>query len=321
MKPNIVVSKCLEFEACRYNGQRIPDGFIRRIAPYVNFIKVCPELEIGLGAPREPVRLVKKSDRISLVQLTTERDVTADMNAFTEQFLGNLENIDGFILKYRSPSCGMREVKLYPGTHKVQPSGKGSGLFGGEVIKRYQYLAVEDEARLNNPRISEHFLTKLFLRVRFRHVKNSGKMKDLVAFHSAGKFLLMAYNKKELTMLGRIVANPDKRSFAEVISDYEEHLSNAFVKAPRYTSMINTFQHALGYFKKYLSSEEKTHFLRMLDNYRSGIMPASALISLLRSWIIRFKTEYLAMQTFFVPFPEILMNTITDRPLEKDYWK
>ena len=321
MKPNIVVSKCLEFEACRYNGQKIPDAFISRITPYVTFLTVCPEMEIGLGVPRDPVRIILRNEQKFLVQPETERDVTNEMRSFTEQFLHKLENIDGFILKSRSPSCGMKDVKLYPGTQKVQPLGKGSGIFGGEVLNKFDCLAIEDEARLKNPRIIEHFLTKLFLRARFRRVKSSKSMKALVAFHSAEKFLLMAYNKKVLTELGRIVANPKKRSFNEVITEYEKHLSHALAKAPRYTSMINTFHHALGYFKKDLRSDEKAHFLRMLDQYRSGIMPASALISLLRSWTIRFNIEYLSMQTFFVPFPEALMSTNADSSRGKDYWK
>ncbi|MFC1563640.1 YbgA family protein [candidate division KSB1 bacterium] len=321
MKPNIVVSKCLEFEECRYNGQKIPDAFIRRIAPYVNFTKVCPEIEIGLGTPREPIRIVHRESKTRLIQLNTEKDVTSDMNQFSEKFLNSLNDIDGFILKSRSPSCGTHGVKLYPGTHKVQPSGKGSGLFGGEVINRFPYAAIEEETRLNNPRISEHYLTKLFVRTKFRQMKDTGKIKDLVAFHSSEKFLLMAYNKKELTLLGRIAANPDKLQFTEVIEDYEGHLSKAFVRAPSFKSMINTFQHALGYFKNNLSSDEKAYFLRMLDNYRLGILPASAIIALLRSWTIRFQTDYLAQQTFFIPFPEELMNTIAERPLERDYWK
>lgn len=321
MKPNVVVSRCLEFAACRYNAQKIPDEFVRKVKPFVNFITICPELEIGLGAPRDPVRLVDKDKQIKMMQLVTERDLTEKMNSFSDSFLGSLSDIDGFILKSRSPSCGTRDVKLYPGTHKVQPSGRGQGLFGGAVVSRFGHLAVEEESRLNNPRIRDHYLTKLFLLSRFRKAHQSGKMKDLVNFHSSEKFLLMAYNKKVLSILGRITANPEKKETVEVFSEYETELVKAFVRAPRYTSMINTFQHVLGFFKKQLSPGEKEHFLNMLDNYRSGIVLSASVISLLKSWTIRFDTEYLKMQTFFNPYPEKLMNIVSERPLEKDYWK
>ena len=174
----------------------------------------------------------------------------------------------------------------------------------------FPYAAVEDEGRLKNTRIREHFLTKLFMLARFRQIKSvESSMKGLVQFHTKNKFLLMAYNQKEMRILGRITANLGKRPFSVVVQDYELHLWNVLGKAPRYTSVINVLLHALGYFNE-LSPQEKSFFLDSLKRYREGKVPLSVLVVLLKSWIIRFKEDYLAQQTFFEPYPEGLIEGV-----------
>jgi len=160
-KPNVIVSKCLGFEACRYNGQVIRDDFVRKLEKHVNYIPVCPEVEIGLGVPRFPVRIVR-SGPTRLIQPSTNRDLTGLMNEFSERFLAGLRDVNGFILKHRSPSCGVKDVRIYPSAEKSAPLGTGPGFFGGNVQERFPGLAIEDEGRLKSYTIREHFLTKLF---------------------------------------------------------------------------------------------------------------------------------------------------------------
>ncbi len=281
----------------------ISSEVVRKLRPHVEFRPVCPEVEIGLGLPRDPIRIVEKQGKRSLVQPATDRNVSKVMTEFTGSFLDMVTTVDGFILKDRSPSCGIANVKVFPSKEKSAPLGKGAGFFGGKVLERFPDLPVEDEGRLTNFRIREHFLTKLYVFASFRGLKSKGKMKDLVQFQAENKYLLMAYNQKELRILGRIVANLEKLAFSEVMKKYEEHLHHAFARAPRYNSNINVLMHGMGYFSKGLSSEEKAFFLDQLEQYRIGKVPLSVPVGLLRSWIIRFENEYLAQQTFFEPYP------------------
>ncbi|NIT36408.1 MAG: DUF1722 domain-containing protein, partial [candidate division Zixibacteria bacterium] len=252
-KPVVVVSRCLEFDAVRYDGSRIRDDFVRALKPHVTFIPVCPEVEIGLGVPREPVRIVEARGRRRLVQPATGLDVTEKMQRFAAAFLDGLDAVDGFILKSRSPTSGIKDVKVYPGTAKTAPSGKGAGFFGGAVLARFGHLAVDDEGRLKNLRLREHFLTKLFALAAFRETKGSGAPKDLVQFHAENKLLLMAYNQTRMRALGRVVADAGRSPAADVLAAYEEALCAALARPPRYTANVNVLMHGLGHFSKRLS--------------------------------------------------------------------
>ncbi len=172
----------------------------------------------------------------------------------------------------------------------------------------YPGLTIEDEGRLRNYRIREHFLTKLFALARFRHLKKTNSMGALVRFHSENKLLLMAYSQKELRNLGRIVANPETAPFPHVIEDYEQHFQAALARPPRSTSVINVLEHASGYFSKQLTRSEKAFYRASLKKYREGRLPVSGVVSVLRSWIVRFEQDYLLPQTFFEPYPEPLMS-------------
>lgn len=322
-KPNVVVSKCLGFVHCRYNGQIISDDFVKKLRPLVNFIPICPEVEIGLGVPRNPIRVVSLKGKMKLMQSVTNKDITDMMNNFAQSFLDSLDDVDGFILKNRSPSCGIKDVRVYPGIGKVASIFKSTGFFGDAVLKKFPFLPIEDEGRLRNHRIKEHFLIKLFTFSKFRELKKSGSMDELNKFHTKNKFLLMVYNQRLLRVLGNIVANKKKKKTEEVIEDYRENFLICLSKAPRYTSNINILMHALGYFKNQLSRKEKNFLLESLQEYKMGRLPLCVSTSLMKSWIIRFGQEYLLNQTFFEPYPKELITCfpITDAEKDRDFWK
>ena len=162
-KPRVVVSKCLGFAPCRYDGSMIADERVRRMKGRVEFVPVCPEMEIGLGCPRDPIRVVLIRGREHLVQPSIGRDVTAAMRRFAETFLGGLDRADGFILKSRSPSCGIRDVKVYAGADAEEPLRQGAGLFAAAVLRRFSDAAVEDDERLCDASVRRRFLGKLGL--------------------------------------------------------------------------------------------------------------------------------------------------------------
>ena len=143
-KPIVVLSKCLGFEACRYNGQVIPDGLVKKIEPYVDFKLVCPEVEIGLGVPRDPIRVISQGKEKRLLQPVTGRDISSKMLSFADNYLKSLKEVDGFILKSRSPSCGIKDVKLFPNSEDGTTIGKTKGFFADRVLERFSGLAMED---------------------------------------------------------------------------------------------------------------------------------------------------------------------------------
>jgi len=310
-RPRIVVSRCLGFAACRYNGEVLPERFIDRLAPYVDFVTVCPEVEIGLGTPRDPVRLVTKGNVRHLLQPATGLDVTTRMHQFNTRFLDGVGDVDGFILKSRSPSCGLLDAKHYPTVEKSVALGRTAGLFGAAVLDRLGHLAVEDEARLLNLDLREHFLRKLYALARLRGLRARPSMAGLVAFHASHKLLFMACGEKQLRLLGRIVANPDRHRLPRVLERYEEVFRQGFARPARRGPMTNSMMHAFGYFSDRLSGRERQHFLRALERYRKEQCPVTAPLILLRSWIERFGEPYLAGQVFFDPFPEDLVQ-LTD---------
>jgi uncharacterized protein YbgA (DUF1722 family)/uncharacterized protein YbbK (DUF523 family) len=317
-RPNVVVSKCMEFAACRYNGVTSPDAIVQQLEPYVTYLPVCAEVEIGLGVPRDPVRIVLVNDEPRLLQPATGADVTEKMKAFSAAHLSALKDIDGFILKGRSPSCGIKDVKVYRGVEKGAAStNKGRGFFAQAVLERYGHLPVEEEGRLTNFTIREHFLTALFALADFRAVKASGLMRELVCFHTDNKLLLLAYNESQYRVMGPIVANHKKQPPEAVIAAYEQHLWKALARPARRTAGINVLMHALGYFSEKLTSDEKAYFLDTLEKYRAEKVPLSVPVSLLGAWIARFKEPYLSRQTFFAPYPESLI-TISDSGKGRD---
>ena len=215
--------------------------------------------------PRDPVRIVFQKDSYRLMQLNTEKDLTEKMNSFVSKYIASIKTVDGFILKDRSPSCGLKDVKVYSSLKPSSSIKKASGFFAGGVLENFPNIAVETEARLTNFTIREHFLTKIFTYARFRKLKESPLMRNLVQFHAENKFLIMAYSQKYLKEMGNIVANREKKSPKEVFTEYESNLLKALDKPPKFTSTINVLMRSMGYFSKKFSSDEKRFFLNTVE--------------------------------------------------------
>jgi len=307
-RPKVVVSKCLGFARCRYNGETISDDFTRRLEPAVDFLPVCPEVELGLGVPRESLRLVDGEGGPRLVQPKTDRDVTRAMAEFAREFLGGLGRVDGFLLKGRSPSCGPVDVKIYAGTQPGSSSRRGAGAFAAQVAELHPAAAVEHEGRVKNFALREHFLTQLYCRARFGRVLAVGDMAALVGFHAAHKLIFMAYSQKGLKGMGRIAANPGRLPVGQVLAAYQAELDQALAKSARRGGHINVLEHAMGYFKRQLGAAEKRHFLGLMEAYREDRAPLAAMIALVQGWIARWGQDYLAGQVYFAPFPPELVD-------------
>jgi uncharacterized protein YbgA (DUF1722 family)/uncharacterized protein YbbK (DUF523 family) len=286
--------------------------FIESIRPFVDFVAHCPEVEIGLGAPRQFVRIVMKDNERRFVQPATERDLTDTMNEYVDDLISKLNNIDGFVLKENSPSCSISRVRYYAGPEKgANIVTEGNGFFGGAVLESFLGTPIESDGRLRNARIRETFLTKIFMLADLRRVSNSGKMNELVKFHSRNKYLLMTFGQKHVRNLGRVVSNPEKLPFDTVIGNYREALKEVMTKTPRSTSIVNVIMKVYGYFSERISKKEKDRFLKMVDSFRQGTVSLTSLRDTLKMWAIRFDESYIDDQAVFQPFPEDL-NSVCD---------
>ena len=305
-KPVVVVSKCLEFEACRYNGERISASFIERLVPHVRFRPVCPEVEIGLGTPRDPIRIYLRGERKALYQPNTQTHLTRKMNAFSGRYLGSLEEVDGFILKAKSPSCAITDARIFPSPASGEHAALGAGLFAGAALEAFGSRAFADETGLNEPSDRSIFLTRIFALAAFREVRESGRTARLVRYHAENKLLFMAFDQETMREMGRIAANHEKHSFGEVVSAYESALLRLLAHTPGQASWVNALTHAMGHLSEKISKSDKARFLDVLEEYREGRIPLSEPLDMLRDWTSRLGSEYLATQTIFEPYPGVL---------------
>ena len=291
IKPKIIISKCLEFDACRYDGQLINNKNIKKLKNYIDFIPVCPEVEIGMGIPRESIKIIKKGNKEILYQEKTNTDFSLKMYDFSKEYLNKIKSIDGFILKSKSPSCGVNSTKIY--SNKNYIIQKGSGIFTRNIISKFPNHPIEEEQRLNNVFIREYFYTRIFTIADFNNVIN---FDSLYKYHAKHKYLFMSYNQTILRKMGNVAANKNNLSIETVKEEYHKLLLLLFLKKSRYPS------------KKHLTQKEKKHFLDMLEFYRNKKIPISSINNILYSWIIRFENNYLMNQSFFNPFPNELIN-------------
>lgn len=312
-KPTIIASKCLDNCPCRYNGESINSKFLNKLKEYTNIITICPEESIGLGTPRNAIRLIKENDTIEVFDSKTFKNYTKLMTEFSSDFAIKAKDIspDGFLLKSRSPSCGVTDVKIYTSKIKGAQTIKGKGLFASTLKDTFPTYPLEDDGRLNNFSIREHFLTRIFTLAAFKDVENDNSIKSLNKFHQCNKLLFMAYNRQGQKILGNIVANHTNDDIKLVISSYKIVLHRVLSRQPRYKSIINMLNHCLGYFCEELSSDEKEFFFSLINDYRVGKSPYSVPLNVLKSYAIRFNNTYLLSQSIFEPYPSSLID-ITD---------
>lgn len=307
-RPRLVVSACLGFAPVRYSGELIPDRFVAALRTFVDFIPVCPEVEIGLSVPRPAVRLVLQGGVTHMVQPKTGEDLTERMEGFAREFVLRVGAVEGFLLKNRSPSCALKDAKVYTQVDGGSVKERGPGVFARFVEETFPLLPKEDEGRLTNARIRSHFYTRIFALARLRQLTD---LAGLMSFHARYKLLLLAYHQQEARRLGKLLAEAKKADFPNVLPIYEEGFLRATRVPFRYPAMTNALLHAFGYFKNYLSSREKAHFLDLLADFQEEKAPLESPLALLRSWVLRYQDDYLENQALFEPYPRALVDLST----------
>ena len=302
------ISSCLLGTMCRYDGTSSKDSFITNtLQKYFEFVPYCPEKMI-FSTPREAIRLVEKNNKISVFTSNSKKDVTAELEDISQVCVEQMQNDElcGFILKSKSPTCGLERVKVYQ--DKESPSEKkGVGIFAGKVKEKFPLLPLEEEGRLNDPWLRENFLMQIFAYKHFfEFLKSKPALKDLIDFHTSYKYLIYSKSQYSYKELGNIVANHNKKSIEEVLSLYKVSFLKAISQKGSISKTYNVLLHIFGYFKKLITREEKQEILESIKEFKEGIIPLIAVIKLLNIYTKRFQLDYLSQQKFLNPYPKEL---------------
>lgn len=305
-KIRIGISTCLLGEPVRFDGGHKLDRFIvHTLGLYFEFVPVCPEVEAGFGVPRESMRLVGDPERPRLVTTRTGRDLTDPLEAWARRRVEELagEDLCGFIFKSKSPSSGMERVKVYPAQGGA--AGKtGAGIFARIFRERFPLLPVEEEGRLNDPRLRESFIEAVFTLKRWRDLLAGGRARGrLVDFHTRHKLLLRARSLPDYTALGRLVAGAKELSEAALYERYQTLLLQALQKHSTVAKNTDVLMHMVGYFRKELTPDEKQELLELIGRYRAGLVPLVVPITLLNHYVRKYRVAYLAEQVYLNPHP------------------
>lgn len=304
-KPKIIISECLNGKKCRYDGQGYNDKVIKELKDYIHMETICPEVAIGLPIPRKPIRIEKhkEKDEYKLIDYDSQNDYTNQMLEFSEEFLSNLTDVDGFILKSKSPTCGIKDVKIYYQGNKCSIQNNGSGFFSQKIIDMYNYLPIENEGRLKNYSIRDNFFTRIFL------INNLKNTKDIKDFHYKNLLLLESYNKVETNKLSKFLeeVNLDKEAIEIYKKGVYEIISKERNKDEKLSVIISIFEK----YKSKISVDEVNMFKGIVNSYKKEKIPFSTLAVAIRIYATRFDDKEVLNQSFFNPYPEELIN-ITD---------
>lgn len=304
-KIRIGVSLCLLGEPVRYDGQHKHDHFITdTLGQYFEYVGVCPEVECGLGVPREPVRLVGDPAKPRLISSRTGIDQTERMQNWAARRVRELEREDlcGFIFKARSPSSGMENVKVY--NEKGGFSGKAPGMFAKAFMDHFPALPCEDEGRLNDPDLRENFVERVFTLWRFRRaIRSSPTLRTLMEFHARNKLLIQAHHERLMREMGREIAGLKARTVAAYIPKYEAKLMTALKELATVRKHTNILQHMLGFLRKVADEADRKELAGLIEDYHRELVPLIVPVTMLRHHVLRHGIDYLKDQYYLSPHP------------------
>ncbi|MEJ2695821.1 MAG: DUF523 and DUF1722 domain-containing protein [Candidatus Sulfobium sp.] len=308
-KIKLGISSCLLGRKVRYDGGHKLDHFLAdTLGKFVEWVPVCPEVESGLPVPREAMRLVGSPDAPRLVTVRTGEDHTGRVEKWAGRRLSELEEagLCGFVFKSRSPSSGLRDVKVYS-TAGV-PSRKGASIFGKAFMERFPLLPVEDEGRLNDPVLRENFIERVFVFRRWRGLLEKRLTAgSLVAFHSDHKLLILSHSPAHYRSLGPLVAHAKDHPLRELHSEYIKILMEGLRLISTRAKNTNVLHHIMGYFRKNISASEKAELLEIIGNYKTGLLPLIVPVVLLNHYVRIYDVPYLKRQYYLNPHPLELM--------------
>jgi uncharacterized protein YbgA (DUF1722 family)/uncharacterized protein YbbK (DUF523 family) len=307
-KPLVGISKCLLGFKVRYDGGHKLDHYIHDIlGRYVEFIAVCPEVESGMSVPREAMYLSNESGEIHLKTRKTGVNLSKQMVSWSKKRIRELSitPLCGYILKSKSPSCGLTKVKIYK-KGIVEKSDRG--IFAQQLITAFPLLPIEDEGRLHDPEIRENFIERVFVVHRWHKLLEQEKrLCHLMEFHAQHKYMIMAHNPKLLKELGAFIAGANEKSLLNVHEIYFSRLCEALTNSATVKKNTNVLMHIAGYFRNNLTQDENTELREIIDKYYNRLVPLIVPITLVNHYVRKYKPPYLEHQYYLHPHPMELM--------------
>jgi uncharacterized protein YbgA (DUF1722 family)/uncharacterized protein YbbK (DUF523 family) len=320
-RPRIGISRCLLGDEVRHDGGHKRDAFlVDTFGLHVEWVPVCPEVEMGMGTPREPIHLLASAGGlpsgehlVRLIGVKSGDDWTAKMAAWRRERIALLRdaNLSGYVLKKDSPSCGMERVRVHHGVSGVVVDGRvtrdGRGLFAQGLIEAMPNLPVEEDGRLHDWRLRENFVERVFAydRVR-RFLAERWTLGGLVAFHTAHKLQLLSHSRAGYTALGRLVARAKDLARREVAALYERTFMDTLRKLATPGRHADVLRHMLGHLKRLVDEQSKRELLSIVEDYRNGLVPLVVPLTLIKHHVRQYGVEYLAGQVYLDPHPREL---------------
>lgn len=304
----LAVSSCLLGNEIRYNGGHKRDRFITdTLSKYCEFKPFCPE-DVAFGTPRDAIRLVEdKEKNLHVMSVNSNNELTKELQKACDDEIDriDLKAVSGIIFQAKSPSCGFGSAKTY--LENGYSSGKTDGLFVSRCKIEIPNLPMEEEARLNDAWLRENFIMQLFAYDDMKKFAvNAQDFKELVAFHTAYKYLLLSKDEPMYRDLGNIVANHDNKEFTQVLNEYKALFEKTIAQKSRIGKTVNVLDHMVGFFKHDLTSDEKGEIRKQINLFKNMVIPLITVISMIKLFAIKHNTQYLLNQKFLNPYPEDL---------------
>jgi len=275
---------------------------------YVEWVPVCPEVEAGLGTPREAMRLVGDPARPQLITVKSGIDHTESLERTSANRLQDLKtlSLSGYVFKKDSPSCGIERVRLY--NPSGMPSRQGVGIFARAFMNQFPLIPVEEEGRLWDPDLRENFIERVFAYQRYQELLMKGPTNQtVVQFHTMHKYLLLSHSQTQYESLGRLVGQAHRYRPKELAVKYGDLFMKALAVKATVRKHVNVLQHIVGFFKTRLNAQEKRELLGVIDDYHRGLTPLIAPLTLIRHYVTIFDVSYIQAQVYLNPHPKELM--------------
>ncbi|MCG9575119.1 DUF523 and DUF1722 domain-containing protein [Vibrio tubiashii] len=304
----IGISSCVLGERVRFDsGHKLSKFVTKELTPYFEFVPVCPEVGSGMPVPRPTIRLMSNEDRIALVETKDPtKEHTQAVVDYSKSKVIELEReqLCGYIVCAKSPTCGMERVKVYK---KNSAENVGVGLYTNELMKAMPWLPVEEDGRLNDPVLKENFITRIYtLKDFYDSIDDEPTRGKIVAFHSRYKLTLMAHHPTSYKELGKLVANVKDYDIEEFYKLYRQGLMAAMTHRASRKNNTNVLMHLQGYFKRALSRSQKKELVQVIEDYRVGLLPLLAPLTLIKHYLAAHPDSYLEDQAFLQPHPQEL---------------
>ncbi|MGR8935588.1 MAG: YbgA family protein [Gammaproteobacteria bacterium] len=303
----IGISSCLLGENVRYDGGHKRDAYIvGTLSDYFEFHPFCPEMAIGLGAPRPPLHLVADNGGVRCVGVKDpEQEVTDRLRSYADLMQNRHADLCGYILKKDSPSCGMERVKVYDA--QGMPHRNGTGIYAQQMMLNNPLLPVEEEGRLGDPALRENFIERVFVLRRWKMLQAGGLTPHaLIAFHARHKLIAMAHDQNRSRELGRLLAGVGDRNLQKIAGEYIACLMQTLRIVATRGNHVNVLQHIQGYLKKQLDGDDKAELVEVIERYRLGELPLIVPVTLLKHHFRRCPDPYIDNSYYMSPYPQQL---------------